>query len=353
MKFIHIADVHLGVQPDKGKPWSRQREKEVADAFDRVLAIAEERQTDLLLIAGDLFHMPPGMSELAELDYKLARLKKTHTVIIAGNHDYIGPGSAWKTYRFTSNTVCLSADRLDSVYIEEINTCITGQSYDRQEITEGIYDQAHPVREGAINILLAHGGDLAHAPIDRKRLLEAGFDYIALGHIHKPEIIRQDKMAYAGSLEPIDITDVGDRGYIYGEINQEDRTIIHTQWNKINLRNYINLALKLKPGYTNAQVVDALASEMNRLGDNNIYRLILTGEKRRDMEFDLHGLTGRFCVSMVEDRTRGDIDVDAVLSHNRDNLIGQFIMQLRGREDEVSEKALEYGLAALLGNDIL
>ena len=55
------------------------------------------------------------------------------------------------------------------------------------------------------SILLAHGGDESHIPIQREDMLKwSGFDYIALGHIHKPEIIFEDLMAYAGSLEPLD-----------------------------------------------------------------------------------------------------------------------------------------------------
>lgn len=345
MRFIHIADVHLGVQPDKGKPWSEIRAREVAEAFDKVLAIAEEEQVDLLLIAGDLFHAPPGISQLHELDYKLSKLTHTKTIIIAGNHDYMSEGGAYATFRFQSKTVCLPADRLASVYVQEANTCIIGRSYDRQEIPEDIYDDAHPTREGAINILLAHGGDLAHAPFKKQKLLNAGFDYIALGHIHKPEILRQDKMAYAGSLEPIDYTDVGDRGYIFGEICDGK---CHIQWKKINVRNYINLSLRLKAAYTGAQITDTIAGEIEKLGRQHIYRIILKGEKGEGVQLDFHSLTSRYYISMIEDYTRGAIDVEALLQEHQDDIIGQFIMQLKDKGDAVSEKALEYGLQALL-----
>ena len=40
MRFIHVSDVHLGITPDKGKPWSDVRAKEIEDTFDRVLAVA-------------------------------------------------------------------------------------------------------------------------------------------------------------------------------------------------------------------------------------------------------------------------------------------------------------------------
>ena len=51
MRFIHISDVHLGMTPDKGKAWSGVRAKEIEDTFDKILAIAEERKVDLLLVA--------------------------------------------------------------------------------------------------------------------------------------------------------------------------------------------------------------------------------------------------------------------------------------------------------------
>ena len=345
MKFMHIADVHLGVQPDRGKSWSQTRAREVSETFDKLLAIAEEKQVSLLLIAGDLFHAQPTMAELKELDYKLSKLSRTWTVIIAGNHDYMSPEGAYAKYRFQTKTVCLPADRLASVYIRELGVCVTGRSFDRQEIPEGIYDDARPVREDTVNFLLAHGGDLTHAPLKKQKLLDAGFDYIALGHIHKPEILAPDKMAYAGSPEPIDYTDVGDRGYIIGEVT---RGHCHIEWKKINERNYINLALKLKPEYSGAQIIDAIEKEMKRLGKQHIYRIILKGQKNDEVQPDFLALTTRYMISMIEDYTRGALDVEALLAENGENLIGQFIIQLKDKEDVVSKKALEYGLHALL-----
>ena len=46
MRFIHVSDVHLGMIPDKGKPWSDVRAKEIEETFDRILDIAEERKVD-------------------------------------------------------------------------------------------------------------------------------------------------------------------------------------------------------------------------------------------------------------------------------------------------------------------
>ena len=47
MKFIHMADAHLGVQPDKGRPWSEDRAREIKETFVKVVEDAESRQVDL------------------------------------------------------------------------------------------------------------------------------------------------------------------------------------------------------------------------------------------------------------------------------------------------------------------
>ena len=68
MKFIHTADIHLGAEPDAGSSYTAKRPEELWNSFDRLLNICEEEQTDLLLIAGDLFHRQPLLKELKELD---------------------------------------------------------------------------------------------------------------------------------------------------------------------------------------------------------------------------------------------------------------------------------------------
>ena len=59
MRFIHIADLHLGMEPDKDCSWSKMRGRELWDAFSNIIEICRKEKTDLLLIAGDLFHKQP------------------------------------------------------------------------------------------------------------------------------------------------------------------------------------------------------------------------------------------------------------------------------------------------------
>ena len=66
MKFIHIADTHLGAEPEGLKLGSESRAKELWDALEQIVNICEWEEMDLLLIAGDLFHRQPLLRELKE-----------------------------------------------------------------------------------------------------------------------------------------------------------------------------------------------------------------------------------------------------------------------------------------------
>lgn len=345
MKFIHIADVHLGVVPDKDKSWSKTRAAEITATFDKLLQIAENRQVDLLLIAGDLFHMPPTETMLRDLDYKLSRLSVTRTVIIAGNHDYIAADSPADHFEFQSNTVFMPRDSFSNAYLEDINTCVTGFSFGQVEYTEDLISDITPQVEGAVNILLAHGGDAAHMPMDFRKLANAGFDYCALGHIHKPKHMVKNKMAYSGSLEPIDCTETGRRGFIYGQCKNGETRI---RWEPINCRSYINLGFDVKPEYSGAKIIDVLSRQMEKMGAHNIYKIILTGNMGNGIKPEFDVLKQRFHVYDVIDNTLCEYSMEKLLVDNEDNLLGKYIQRLSEADDEISQKALKYGVEAML-----
>ena len=76
MRVIHIADVHLGVEPEGLKAGSKNRGKEIWEALEQVINICEWEEVDLLLIAGDLFHRQPLMRELKEVNFLFSKLQK-------------------------------------------------------------------------------------------------------------------------------------------------------------------------------------------------------------------------------------------------------------------------------------
>ncbi len=345
MKFIHTADIHLGMVPDKDKSWSALRADEITNAFARLLEVCEERQVDLLLIAGDLFHGTPGLKDLQNLDYMLGQLSVTKTIIIAGNHDHMEAGSPAAEYTFASSAMIMPAGKFSNIYLRDINTCVTGYSYDRQEILDPIYDEIGPQREGAINILLAHGGDATHAPINFKRLARAGFDYCALGHIHKPKHIVKNKMAYPGSLEPLDRTETGRHGFIYGQVVDGETKI---RLEPFNTRSYVNLGFEVKPEYTEAQIVGTIERQMEKMGAENIYRIILSGNMAPGLKPNFSPVARKYMVYEVLNNTMLEYDMDKLLIDNENNLMGRFIKTFENTNDAIAAKALKYGVEAMI-----
>ena len=353
MKFIHIADVHLGAVPDSNMPWGAEREKEIWESFRKIIDVCNEQEAELLLIAGDLFHRQPLARELKEVNYCFGKLTTARVVLMAGNHDYIGARSYYQDFSWDERVHMFLGDHPDKIILPELSTEIYGFSYHTRDILEPLYDSLRPVNKDRISILLAHGGDERDIPINRRRLAEAGFDYVALGHIHKPELISQ-RMAYSGSLEPLDKNETGERGYILGEITGEGKggnRLTRIRFIPNSIREYKRISLPITPDTTNGSLMDQAREMILRNGSRHIYQLLLQGLRDDAVRFDTQALCRLGNVLEVTDETVPDYDFEALYRENADNIIGQFILRIRESEkqDEVTRKALYYGIEALLG----
>lgn len=97
----------------------------------------------------------------------------------------------------------LFGDRLQCAEFPEWETAVYGLSFHKREIKENVYEKAKPWKKQRCEILLAHGGDEKHVPLNKAGLLALGYDYVALGHIHKPGIIEENRILYAGRWNPL------------------------------------------------------------------------------------------------------------------------------------------------------
>ena len=348
MKFMHLADVHLGAAPDAGYFWSEDRRREIWETFRLCLEDAAAAKVDLLLIAGDLFHRQPTQEELREVDYLLRAMPRTRIVMIAGNHDHLMPTGPFTTYQWSRNVVLLSPGECECVRFPEIRTEVYGFSYDRQEITEPLYDAIRPARNGYLHFLLAHGGDSRHIPISRNALEESGFDYIALGHIHKPQSVIKNKAAYSGAPEPIDSLDTGPHGYILGETF--DR-YVDVKFIPRAKREYRKIVLQCTADDTSWSLKDRLEKEISALGWQHIYRVVLEGERSAGSRFDTALLRDYGMILDVEDKTGIRLDLEQLRRRYSGGLVDRYISSFEGAESEVEKKAMRYGLEALLGGE--
>ena len=351
MKFIHIADIHLGARPDAGEAYSGERPRELWDTFSQVIDCCNQEKVQLLLIAGDLFHRQPLLRELKEVSYLFSRLKHTQVVLIAGNHDFIRKKSYYRTFSWPKHVHMLSGETLGHVVFPELDTAVYGLSYHSREITEPLYDSAKAKGLARCEILLAHGGDEKHIPIRREALKKSGFDYIALGHIHRRRSLTEGFAEYAGSLEPTDKNDIGKHGYIVGELDEDG---LRLKFVPIAGREYLHLALQVKETMTEGSVCDWIRRIIDERGRQHMYCFVLQGKRDVDVEFDTSRMNPFKNVLEVVDETRPAYDFERLSEENRGNLIGRFIESFGGCEEgSVEYQALCEGVEALLSGECL
>ena len=125
MRFIHMADVHLGAVPDSGCPWSAFRENEIWETFVRVIDQIREEKIELLLIAGDLFHRQPLPSQTERVSQLFASIPDTEVVWMAGSHDYLREDSAYRKVKWTKNVHGFPSEKPEVISLEScIRKCM-------------------------------------------------------------------------------------------------------------------------------------------------------------------------------------------------------------------------------------
>lgn len=346
MKFIHIADIHLGAKPDRDKPWAKERELHGWQALKTVIDKVKEEQAQLLLIAGDLFHRQPLGRELKEVNYQFSRIPNTQIVMIAGNHDYLTPSSGYRTFRWGDNVHFLKSEEMEHIELEGLNTRVYGFSYWRREITEPLYENVK-AREGDFcNILLAHGGDEKHIPFHSSSFAESGFDYVALGHIHKPVQIVPDKVVMAGALQPIDCNDMGEHGYFLGEFKGHTCRV---QFVPLHFCEYVSLKLKISPEVTQGALQEYVREHIQAAPDYQKFKITLSGVCDKGAPIDMEWIKSMERVVKVTDQCHADYDFEKMKLQYGQQLLGRYIRALEEMpQNKITKKALYYGVEALL-----
>lgn len=311
-----------------------------------MIDICNQKHIDLLLIAGDMFHRQPLLRELKEMNSMLETLEKTEVVMIAGNHDYIKNNSYYRTFSWAPHVHMIRTEEITCVELPDLETAVYGCSYYSKENTMPVYDTAYPQHRQKHEILLAHGGDEKHIPMKVSQIQALGYEYVALGHIHKPQELVKNQMAYAGALEPIDINDIGPHGYIEGRISEKGcqiRFVEHA------CREYLHKELVVDKSMTGHILKQELTKLIAENGQKNMYKIILTGFRDPDIWYDLEQMDPYGNVVDIVDHTKPAYDFAKLKNENKGNILGQYIESLEGYpQDSIEYQALCEGVQALM-----
>lgn len=201
-RFIHTADIHL----DSPLRSLALRDPDLAElignatrrAFVRIIDLCLDEQVDALLIAGDLYDGDQTSMKTARfLADQLHRLHAAgiRTFIIRGNHDAM---SRITRELVLPDSVKVFGGRAETVALDRAAgqrpVVIHGLSFAQPHAPESLIGKYRPAVDGAVNVGLLHtslGGVPGHdlyAPCSLAELQATGFDYWALGHVHKRSV---------------------------------------------------------------------------------------------------------------------------------------------------------------------
>ena len=344
MKIIHTADVHLGASPDMGYPWEAQRSASLWHTFKNLIETAKSDDIDMLLISGDLFHAVPTTEQLKEIDYLFSKIPRTTVVMCAGNHDYMGNDNPYAKFNWSPNVIGLWDRELQSVSVPDKDVRVYGLSYYSNEAEDDLYENAHKYGNEKYHILLLHGGDAAHSPIKKERLAAMDFDYIAMGHIHKPGYVIKNKAAYCGALSPIDKNDIGEHGYIFVNLNDGKTDINFIPFSSYK---YETLEIDCDNTDTLMSVEEKIKAAVTENGEENSYRLIMQGSGFDAERLRLSELWRYGKILDIEDKTQPSEDLDELSRRYKGTILDEFINELKSRNDDVGKYAIKEGIQAI------
>ncbi len=259
MKFLHTSDWHVGRTIR-----SRSRIDEHRAVFAEIIAIAKQEAIDAMLVTGDIFHERRPSLEAQELVAEtLAELARQRipSVLIPGNHDdssllrALKPLGTLAQAHIVPEVVADLSELIVPIparaggeqalvgclpYLhphlvlntaESLGMTEEGRISAYQAKVQGFFralvEDMRRKNPGAVSIVLAHlhllecefgGGEWRSSvfPV-ATGFLPAGVQYVALGHLHKPQVVEKSKSQtrYAGSILQMDFGERDQKKSVY------------------------------------------------------------------------------------------------------------------------------------------
>lgn len=224
MKLVHAADLHLdsaltGLTRYESAPVDEIRGA-TRRAFANLVSLCLEERASVLVISGDLFDsdwrdVSTGLFFAAQLS-KLCEAG-VQVAWIRGNHDAVS--QIRRSVRLPEKVIELRADRAETRVFDELGVAVHGRSFAVRDVTEDL-SASYPERiAGALNVGLLHtalegrAGHDRYAPCRVESLVNRGYEYWALGHVHQREVVHAEPyVVFPGNLQGRHAREVGEKG---------------------------------------------------------------------------------------------------------------------------------------------
>lgn len=220
-RFIHTGDIHLdsplkGLAGQEGTAADRIRTA-TRSAFCNLIDYAIEEEVSFVIIAGDLYDgdwrdYRTGLFFVGQM----GRLAKAGipVFLLYGNHD--ADNQITKRLTLPDNVRVFSHKKPQTFEINELQVAFHGQSFQQRDITNNLVPAYPDPIAGMFNIGVLHtglggmGGHLNYAPCSLDDLVNKGYDYWALAHVHQAVVLNQNPhVVFCGNLQGRHIRETG------------------------------------------------------------------------------------------------------------------------------------------------
>ena len=270
LTFIHAADLHLD-SPLRGL--SRHDDAPIEEirgatrrALENLVDLAISQKVDFLLIAGDLYDGDhKDYSTALFFNQQMLRLKQVGipAFLIQGNHD--AASVITQSLTLPDNVHLFPHHEPTSHTLPNLPVTIHGQSFPDTKVDQNLsLNYPEPTPEN-FNIGLLHtslGGNADHdtySPCSLTDLTKKGYQYWALGHIHKPSILQKDPwIVYSGNTQGRKMNERGPRGCSLVKVDQTLNVTSH-EFIPLDVVRWEDLALDL----TSLEELDSLREQIS------------------------------------------------------------------------------------------
>lgn len=373
MKFVHAADLHLdsplsGLSKYEGAPVEQIRGA-TRRALENLVKLCIDEGAELLVIAGDLYDGDwRDYSTGLFFNKQMAALRAANVrvVWIRGNHD---AASKLTAHLNLPETVYeLSSKRPESFVIEALGVAVHGQGFDTRDVTTDLSARYPEPKRDLFNIGLLHtalegrAGHATYAPCRLNALVDRGYDYFALGHVHTREVLSQEPwIVFPGNLQGRHARETGAKGATLVTVDDgrvrsvEHRALDEVRWHvaesDASAERSLDGVLERVRGSLNRAVSESerrLAAIRVRVsGASPAHELLLTHrehftEEVRALSVDLSG------EAWLEKVELGTTSLNRLDLRERDDAISELLRGLQGMsEDEATLRELAEELAEL------
>ena len=353
MRFIHMADMHFDCPftvLSSHEELGDLRRLEQRKVFNKIIDIIKQERIPYLFIAGDLYeHQYIRKTTIEYINNLFKTIPETKIIITPGNHDPLLKDSYYSTFKWNENVYIFNSE-INKLEFEEAD--IYGFGFDDFYCKGSKIEKITIENKEKINILITHGDlnasqntQIQYNPINENILKQKGFDYVALGHIHKRTI--DNNIVYPGSTIAMGFDELGEHGIL--DINLEKNNL-DVKFIKLDNMAFIEKEINISEVYTEEELIEKINSE--KIEENKLYKIILIGNKNIEINKNkIINIINKKNIIKIKDETRMAFDIDKIIQEN--NLKGYFIREIMNlkeknnyTEEEIND-VINIGLNAL------